>query len=85
MKEKLIALFSSPRFLGVLAIAFLQALVLFNVITSVQGEGLIQIIQGVIGIAVTIKTIDRNTGDAKTGVTTVNIPSNVSSVTATTE
>lgn len=34
---------------------------------------------------ITIKTIDRNLGDAKEGVTTVSIPSTVSSVQATTD
>lgn len=53
-------LFQSPRFLAVLTIGLLQALVLFNVISGEQGEGLILIIQGVIGSAVVVRTVDRN-------------------------
>lgn len=52
-------LLKSPRFLGLLVIAILQGLVLFNIITSIQGEGLIQIIQAVIAGAVVIRTVDR--------------------------
>jgi len=53
------AIFSSPRFWGIVAIGLLQALVLFNIITSAQGEGLIQIIQGIIGSAVVVGSLDR--------------------------
>ena len=53
-------LFQSPRFLAVLTIGLLQALVLFNVISGEQGEGLILIIQGIIGSAVVVRTVDRN-------------------------
>lgn len=60
----MINLLKSSRFQGILAIAILQALSLFNVITSVQGEGLIQIIQTIIAGAVVIRTVDRNLGDA---------------------
>ncbi len=52
-------LLKSPRFLGIVAIGILQALVLFNVIDSVQGDGLVVILQGVIAGAVTVRTIDR--------------------------
>lgn len=52
-------LLSSPRFQGILAIGLLQALVLFNVITSAQGEGLVMIIQTVIAGAVAVGTLDR--------------------------
>ena len=55
-------LLKSPRFLGILSIAILQALVLFNVINGVQGDGLVVIIQSVIAGAVVVRTIDR-TGD----------------------
>lgn len=74
MIENLKALFSSSRFQGLLLIAGLQALVLFNVITSAQGEGLIHIIQGLIVAAATIKTVDR-VGDKK--VEAANIASRV--------
>ena len=56
----MINLLKSSRFQSLLLIGFLQALVLFNIITSVQGEGLIQIIQTVIAGAVVIRTFDRN-------------------------
>lgn len=52
-------LLNSPRFQGILAIGVLQALVLFNVITSVQGEGLILIIQSIIAGAVAVGSLDR--------------------------
>lgn len=85
MKEKIVALLSSPRFIGVLIIGALQALVLFNVITGTQSEGLISIIQTVIGSAVVIKTIDRSAekvGSSSANTTTVTMPKNVSSVKA---
>jgi len=85
MKDKIIALISSPRFIGLVIVGGLQALVLFNVISGPQGEGLTQIIQAIIGGAIVIKTVDRNTGDAAKGTTTVSIPSNVTGVTATTQ
>lgn len=56
-------LLKSSRFQGLLIIAILQALVLFNVITNVQGEGLIHIVQTLIGAAIAIRTVDRNLGD----------------------
>lgn len=52
-------LLQSPRFLAVLVIGLLQGLVLFNIITGEQGEGLIQIIQAIIGAAVVVRTVDR--------------------------
>jgi hypothetical protein len=52
-------LFSSPRFLGILAVAILQALELFGVVTSVHSQGLVQIIQAVIASAVVVGTTDR--------------------------
>ena len=52
-------LFKSPRFLGILVIAVLQGLVLFNVIDSAQGDGLVVIIQSVIAGAVVVRTADR--------------------------
>ena len=53
------SLLTSPRFLGIFIIAVLQGLVLFNVIDSVQGEGLIVIVQSVIAGAVVVRTVDR--------------------------
>ena len=55
-------LLKSNRFQGILAVALLQALVVFNVITSTQGESLIQILQTIIGAAIVIRTADRNLG-----------------------
>ncbi len=57
-------LLKSPRFLGILAIGILQALVLFKVLTGDQVQGLVTIVQGIIGSAVVVRTVDRNLGDA---------------------
>lgn len=61
---KIIDLLKSPRFIGILVIGLLQGLVLFNIISGIQGEGLIQIIQAIIAGAVVVRTVDR-TGDKK--------------------
>jgi hypothetical protein len=53
-------LLKSPRFVAILIIGLLQALALFDVISSAQGEGLIQIFQAVIAGAVLVRTVDRN-------------------------
>lgn len=85
MKEKLVALLSSPRFVGLVIIGALQALVLFNVISGAQGEGLIQILQTIIGGSVVIKTIDRaseKVSSASANTTTVTMPKSVTSVKA---
>lgn len=74
----------SSRFQQMILIAILQSLVLFNVITSDQGTGLINIISYLFGASVLIRTVDRNAGDAKSA-TTVSIPNNVSSVSASVE
>lgn len=60
----MIDLLKSSRFQGLLVIGLLQGLVLFNVITTAQGEGLIQIVQTIIAGAVVIRTVDRQ-GDKK--------------------
>lgn len=60
----MIDLLKSPRFWGIVAIGLLQGLVLFNIITNVQSEGLIQILQAIIAGAVVVRTVDRN-GDKK--------------------
>lgn len=78
-------IFNSPRFWLLVATAGLQALVVVNVINGVQAEGLVQIIQALLIGIVGIRTIDRNIGDAKAGVTTVSMPTSVNTVTATTE
>lgn len=57
-------IFKSQRFWLVVIIGALQALVLFNVINTTQSEGLIQIVQTILGAIVAIRTIDR-TGDKK--------------------
>ena len=64
MKEKIFTLLYSSRFQGALGIAVLQALVLFNLITDVQLEGIVHIVQGLIAVAITIRTVDR-LGDKK--------------------
>jgi len=53
------SLLKSPRFIAVLVIGILQALVLFNIITGEQGEGLVLIVQSIIGSAVVVRTADR--------------------------
>lgn len=55
----MLSLIKSTRFQGILIIGALQALMLFNVITSAQGEGLIQIIQAIVAGAVAVGTLDR--------------------------
>jgi len=88
MKEKLVALLSSPRFIGVLIIGALQTLVVFNVITGEQATKLIEIVQGVILAAITIKTLDRSAekiGASSANKTTVSMPKNVSKVTTVTK
>ncbi len=49
----------SPRFIAVLIIGALQALVLFNIISGEQGEGLVLIVQSILAVAVAVKTVDR--------------------------
>ena len=55
----MINLLKSPRFLGIVAVGALQALVLFSVITGVQGEGLINIVSGIIAAAIAVGSLDR--------------------------
>ncbi len=52
-------LLTSPRFLGILAVGVIQSLVLFSVITGVQGEGLANIVSGIIAAAVAVGSLDR--------------------------
>jgi hypothetical protein len=59
INNKIMSLIQSPRFLGIVAIGILQALVLFNIISGVQGEGLINIISGIIAAAVAVGSLDR--------------------------
>lgn len=63
--NKYIQILTSTRFLQLLTVAVLQALVLFNVISSEQGEGLIDIISALLVGSVAIRTIDKNTGEAR--------------------
>lgn len=55
----MINLLKSPRFIGIVTVGVLQALVLFSVITGVQGEGLINIVSGIIAAAVAVGSLDR--------------------------
>lgn len=83
-----ISVIKSSRFQQLFVIAVLQSLVLFNIISSDQGVGLINIISGLFGASVVIRTVDRQTDvktAAATGTTTVSIPANVSNVTASTD
>jgi len=59
-------LLGSSRFQQLTIIAVLQALVLFNVISSEQGTGLINILSGLFGASVVIGTVDRRS-DALVG------------------
>lgn len=75
-------IFTSPRFWLIVVIGVLQSLVVFKVIDGVQAESLVQIVQSVLAGIVTVRTVDK-LGENKEGATTVSMPENVSSVTAT--
>lgn len=85
-------LFTSPRFWLIVAIAVLQSLAVFNVLGGEQADQLINIVSVALGGIVTIRTIDKNTGEAQVAAaksagatTTVTMPpTTVSYVTATT-
>lgn len=83
IKDKVIALLSSIRFLQLVVVAVIQALVLFSVISTDQGTGLANIISALLVGSVGLGTIDRFSA-AKATTTTVTIPSGVSNVTAST-
>lgn len=90
--KKLLQIFTSPRFIQLLIIAIIQSLVLFSVVSSDTGTGLVNIISGLFAASVAIGTVDKNIGEAKieaaklsTGTTTVTIPDTVSEVTASTK
>jgi hypothetical protein len=83
--NKYISVFTSPRFLQLLLVAVLQSLVVFNLITSEQGEGLINILSALFVGSVAIRTIDKNIGEPKMNNTTVSMPATVTSVTAQTK
>lgn len=80
MTTKLKNLFSSIRFWQLLVVAIIQTLVVLNLIDSEQGVAVANIFSIFLGAVVTIGTVDKRSSN-----TTVSIPSNVSSVTATTE
>ncbi len=82
---------TSPRFWLIVAIALLQSLAVFNVIRGDQADQLVNIISLALGSIVAIRTVDKQ-GEAKIkaaqaggSVTSVTMPSTVSSVTATTK
>jgi hypothetical protein len=56
---KIMSLLTSPRFLGIVTVGIIQALVLFGIISGVQGEGLANIISAVVAGAVAVGTLDR--------------------------
>lgn len=58
MKDKILTVFTSVRFLQLVVVATLQVLVVFNVIDSSQGEALTQIIQTLLLGSVAIGTLD---------------------------
>lgn len=58
--KRFLTVISSERFIQLLVIAILQSLTLFNVITSDQGTGLINIISGLLAASVTVRTIDKH-------------------------
>lgn len=89
---KYLEILRSPRFLQLVLIAALQTLVLFNVVSTEQGTGLINILSALFAGSVVISTVDKNTGEARiesaklsSGTTTVTIPDNVSEVKASTK
>lgn len=84
MKNKIVQLVTSVRFLQLVVVAVLQSLVLFSIISTEQGEGLINIISALLVGSVGIGTIDKFSA-AKSGATTVSIPKNVTEVKATTK
>lgn len=57
--QKFIDIFSSARFVQLFVVAILQALVLFRVIDTEQGTGLINIISALFAGSVVIGTVDR--------------------------
>lgn len=58
LSAKVKNLFTSIRFIQLVVVAVLQVLVVMNIIDSVQGEALTQVIQALILGSVTIGTID---------------------------
>lgn len=68
----MIALLKSSRFQGLLVIGILQSLVIFNVLTSEQSQGLIQIIQAIIAGAIAVRSVDR-LGDKKVEAAAVTV------------
>jgi len=63
--KKLLQIIQSARFIQLVIVAILQSLVLFNVLTTEQGVGLVNIISALFGASVVIGTVDKNTGEAK--------------------
>jgi len=65
MATKFKEIITSTRFIQLFIVSVIQSLVLFNVVTSVQGEGLINIISALLIGSVTIRTVDKNVGEAR--------------------
>ncbi len=76
-------IYKSPRFWLLVVTAGLQALVVFKILDGDKVESLVQIVQALILGVVTIRTVDK-VSESKANTTTVNLPENVQSVTATT-
>jgi len=58
MKDKIIAIVTSVRFIQVLLIGIIETLMLFGVVDGAQAEGLARIIEGILGASVTIGSAD---------------------------
>ncbi len=72
---------ASSRFIALV----IGALSIYFKAKGIIGEPEMILIATITAGFTTIRTIDRNIGDAKAGVTTVSMPSSVSSVSATTD
>lgn len=58
LSQKIINIVTSIRFVQLLVVAFLQVLVVFEIIDSAQGEALTQIVQALLLTSTAIGTVD---------------------------
>ncbi len=77
-------IYTSPRFWLIIVVATLQSLAVFNVLGGDQVDQLINIISLALGSMVALRTVDKMS-ENKGQVTTVTMPENVKSVSASTE
>lgn len=80
IKEKF-SFLTAPRFWAMI----IGAVAIYLKMKGYIGEAEMTLIATIMAGFIAVKTIDRNLGDAKEGVTTVSIPSTVNSVQATTD